>query len=127
MSEDIQQMNNEVEDTPDAEGNVESPHEEEVDEDSSHEEEGDEDSNSAHSMNTEIEIPVATAPVETTRKSSRATKQPEKLQVNPKNKTHSISTNARDLSDPKNIKEALSRPDNEKWKVAIRSELDSIK
>jgi len=37
-----------------------------------------------------------------------------------------VSTNSRNLSDPKTVKEAL-RPDKEQWKISIKSKLESLK
>ncbi len=61
------------------------------------------------------------------RSSSRNRNKVEKLQVDPKKKIYMMNNiGVYGLSDPKTIKEALSRPDRDQWKQAIESELKSI-
>ncbi len=54
-------------------------------------------------------------------------KQPERLDINPKNKTYLVNAIEGDLCDPKTIKEALNSVNKEEWKKAIASELKAMK
>ena len=65
-------------------------------------------------------------PASIIRKSSCISKPPEKLQIKPKSKIYLIDNNNRNSSDPKTISEAMSKSDSEQWKLAIKSELESI-
>ena len=97
-----------------AESDIESDHEED---------------NLTEDDQTEAEPEIVQEPVQenmTIRKSSRATKQPDRLVIDPKNKTYAI-TNSENLSDPQTLKQALQSSNREEWKNAIQSELDSIK
>lgn len=62
-----------------------------------------------------------------TRKSNRIKKQPERLVVDPNLKSYVIDAVEGELNDPQNINEALTSPNADKWKQAIKSELDSMK
>lgn len=58
------------------------------------------------------------------RTSSRTSKKPERLEMNPKSKSYTVRLN---YDEPRNMNEILNRPDKKKWMKAIKSELESIK
>ena len=58
------------------------------------------------------------------RVSSRISKKPERMEVNPKSKSYTVRSN---FDEPRNMNEVLNSPDKKKWMEAIKSELESIK
>ncbi len=82
-----------------------------------------EDDNNEEPTNDNPEAASATS-VKQKRTSSRASKKPERLEVNPKSKSYTVRLNS---DEPRNMNEVLNSPDKKKWMEAIKSELESIK
>ncbi len=118
------------EENPSVEARVEAVVEPEAEPAVDSEEETDEENIDQGGDSIEIDHNSLQPPVPAPRRSSRESKIPERLEVDPTKKVYlfnDLESIEGELDDPQTIKAALNGPNKENWKKAIQSELESIK